>query len=89
MAGRKKRFRYESLQDSKSIQGLLKAITSGIAKGKLTFTDEDEKIVLRPEGMLDLKVTAAQEDNYNRFTIKVSWQVESSREDRKKTLSVK
>jgi amphi-Trp domain-containing protein len=89
MAGRKKRFRYESLQDSKSIQGLLKAITSGIAKGKLTFTDEDEKIVLRPEGMLDLKVTAAQEDNYNRFTIKVSWQVDSSREDSKKTLSVK
>ena len=89
MRNRKKSFRHQSLQDEKSIQDILKAITSGIAKGKITFSDEDEKIVMRPEGLLDLKVTATQEDNRNRFNIRVSWQVDDSREKKKKSLSVK
>ena len=89
MRNGKRSFRHQSLQDEKSIQDILKAITSGIAKGKITFSDEDEKIVMRPEGLLDLKVTATQEDNRNRFNIRVSWQVDDSREKKKKSLSVK
>lgn len=89
MARRKKRFHYQSLHDSKSIQTVLDAITSGIAKGKVTFSDEDEKIVMKPEGMLDLKVTATQEEDRNRFNIRVSWQVDDGRVNRKKSLSVK
>ena len=89
MRNGKKNFRHQSLQDEKSIQEILTAITSGIAKGKITFSDEDEKIVMRPEGLLDLKVTATQEDNRNRFNIRISWQVDDSREKKKKSLSVK
>jgi amphi-Trp domain-containing protein len=89
MRNGKRRFRHQSLQDEKSIQDILKAISSGIAKGKITFSDEDEKIVMKPEGLLELKVTAAQEDNRNRFNIRVSWQVDDSREKKKKSLSVK
>ena len=89
MRNGKKSFRHQSLQDEKSIQDILKAITSGIAKGKITFSDEDDKIVMRPEGLLDLKVTAAQEDNRNRFNIRISWQVDDSSEKKKKSLSVK
>jgi amphi-Trp domain-containing protein len=89
MRSRKKSFRHQSLQDEKSIQDILQSITSGIAKGKITFSDEDEKIVMRPEGLLDLKVTASQEENRNRFNIRISWQVDDSREKKKKSLSVK
>ena len=89
MAKRKQRFHYQSLQDSRSIQAILKAVTAGIAKGKLTFSDEDEKIVMRPEGMLELKISATQEGDRNRFNIRVSWQTDSGRTDKKKTLSVK
>ena len=89
MRSRKRSFRHQSLQDEKSIQGILQAITSGIARGKITFSDEDEKIVMRPEGLLELKVTATQEDNRNRFNIRISWQVDDSREKKKKSLSVK
>jgi amphi-Trp domain-containing protein len=89
MRNGKKNFRHQSLQDDKSIQDILKAITSGIAKGKITFSDEDDKIVMRPEGLLDLKVTAAQEDNRNRFNIRISWQVDDNSEKKKKSLSVK
>jgi amphi-Trp domain-containing protein len=85
----KKSFRHLSLQDEKSIQDILTAITNGIAKGKITFSDEDGKIVMRPEGLLDLKVTATQEDNRNRFNIRISWQVDDSREKKKKSLAVK
>jgi len=89
MRSGKKSFRHQSLQDEKSIQDILKSITSGIARGKITFSDEDEKIVMRPEGLLDLKVTASQEDNRNRFNIRISWQVEEKTVNRKKRLSVK
>jgi amphi-Trp domain-containing protein len=89
MRSRKTSFRHQSLQDEKSIQGILKAITNGIARGKITFSDEDEKIVMRPEGLLDLKVTATQEENRNRFNIRISWQVEDDGDKKKKSLSVK
>ena len=89
MRNGKRSFRHQSLQDEKSIQDILKAISSGIARGKITFSDEDEKIVMRPEGLLELKVTATQEDNRNRFNIRISWQVEDNHEKKKKSLSVK
>jgi len=89
MRSGKRSFRHQSLQDNKSIQDILKAITGGIARGKVTFSDEDEKIVMRPEGLLDLKVTATQEENRNRFDIRISWQVEDDIEKKKKSLSVK
>jgi amphi-Trp domain-containing protein len=89
MRSRKKSFRHQSLQDQKSIQDILKSITRGIAKGKLSFSDEDDKIVMRPEGLLDLKVTASQEENRNRFNIRVSWQTNEATVSKKKRLSVK
>ena len=89
MRSGKRSFRHQSLQDAKSIEAILKSITSGIARGKITFSDEDEKIVMRPEGLLDLKVTATQEDNRNRFNIRISWQLEDNSDKKKKSLSVK
>ena len=89
MTKRKQRFHYQSLQDSRSIQDILKAVTAGVAKGKLTFSDQDEKIVMKPEGLLELKISATQEGDRNRFNIRISWQTDSGRSDKKKTLSVK
>jgi amphi-Trp domain-containing protein len=89
MRNGKRSFRHQSLQDEKTIQEILKSIASGLAKGKITFSDEDEKIVMRPEGLLDLKLTATQEENRNRFNIRISWQADDSREKKKKSLSVK
>ncbi|MCG8312384.1 MAG: amphi-Trp domain-containing protein [Pseudomonadales bacterium] len=80
-------FRHESLQDSKSIQNILKAITKGIAKGTLTFDDDDGEIVLEPEGLLNLKVTARKEDAHNRLDIRISWQTEE-KEVKQKPLNV-
>ena len=69
----KNSFRHESLQDAKTIAELLKSITKGIGKGKLTFSEEDGEIVLEPEGLLNLKVTAEKEDMRHRLTVRVTW----------------
>jgi len=84
----KKSFRHESLQDAGTIQEILEAISAGIARGKVTFSDEDDKIVMRPEGLMHLKVTASQEDDWHRINIRVNWQVEDKQAGKKKSLRV-
>lgn len=84
----KTRFRHVSLQDARSIQNLLKAITKGIAKGQIAFRDEDGEIVMEPAGLLQLKVTADKEENRHRLNIRISWQVEDEQISKKKPLSV-
>ena len=88
MTERKSNFRHDSLQDRQSIQGILKSISNGLAKGKISFSDEDDSIVMRPEGLLDLKVTASQEPRKNRISIRISWQTDDDKQKKKKKLSV-
>ncbi|HBE93035.1 MAG TPA: amphi-Trp domain-containing protein [Gammaproteobacteria bacterium] len=83
----KNSFRHESLQDSKSIRDILHSITKAIGKGKLVFSDEDDRIVMEPEGLLNLKITASQEESRQRVNIRISWQTEE-KSNRKSTLSV-
>lgn len=84
---RKESFKHESLHDAKSIQDVLKAVTKGVAKGKLTFSDEDGEILMEPEGLLNLKVTATQDETQNRVNIRITWQSEE-KPKRRKPLSV-
>jgi len=83
----KNSFRHESLQDAKTIAELLKSITKGISRGRMTFSDEDGEIVLEPEGLLNLKVTAEQEEMRHRVNIRITWQPREKRKG-KKALSV-
>jgi amphi-Trp domain-containing protein len=69
-------FRHESLQDSKTIKGVLKALTDGLASGKLSFSDADDSIELEPRGLMNLKITASQEDSLNKVNIRITWQSE-------------
>ncbi len=84
----KNSFRHESLQDAKSISRILDSVTEGMAKGKLVFSDEDDKIVLEPEGLLQLKVKASREGDRQRVNIRISWQVESRKKGKRKRLSL-
>ena len=73
MLPRKNRFRHESLEDSKTIQAYLKAVTKGLQQGTLSFENDQGEIVLTPEGLLKLKVVASKEDTKNRLEIRISW----------------
>jgi len=79
----KNSFRHESLQDAKTIQEILKSITKGIGKGKLSFSDEDGEIVMQPEGLLNLKITASQDELSHRLSIRVTWQAEETAKKKK------
>ncbi|MCP4129202.1 MAG: amphi-Trp domain-containing protein [Gammaproteobacteria bacterium] len=83
----KNSFRHESLQDTKTIQEILKSITNGVAKGSLSFSDEDGEIIMEPEGLLNLKVTASQDERRHRINIRITWQAEE-KVKQKKPLSV-
>ena len=72
----KNSFRHESLQDVETIQDILKSLSKGIAKGKLSFSDEDGEIVMEPEGLLNLKITATQDEGRHRVNIRITWQAE-------------
>jgi len=84
----KRSFRHESLQDAASIQEILTAISDGIARGRVSFSDSDDKIVMRPEGLLQMKVTAFQEEDRDSISIRLSWQVEERQGKKKKPLKV-
>jgi hypothetical protein len=43
---------------------------------------------MEPEGLLNLKLTAAQEEGRHRINIRVTWQVEDEPAKKKKSLSV-
>ena len=83
----KSSFRHESLQDGKSIQEFLKAITTGLAKGRLQFSDEDGELIMSPEGLLNMKLTATQDESRHIIDLRISWQVDDG-ELEKKTLTI-
>lgn len=91
MRERKLNFRHDSMQDAKSIGEILKAISDGLAKGKIVFSDEDDKMVMKPDGLLDMKVTATQESTRNRMNIRISWQtdIDDSKKNKKLRVSSK
>jgi amphi-Trp domain-containing protein len=88
MSQGKHSFRHESLLDVDGMQDILKAINKGIARGSVTFTDEDDEIIMEPDGLMNLKLTATQEDGRNRINIRITWQGKEEKKARK-TLLVK
>ncbi|SIQ48818.1 amphi-Trp domain-containing protein [Marinobacterium stanieri] len=84
----KNEFVYESYQDGKTIQTLLKSIARGLGKGKLEFSDGDTDLVLTPEGLLHLKVSASEDETRNQLNIRIRWE-EHPRELSEDMLKVK
>jgi amphi-Trp domain-containing protein len=88
MQEEKRNFRHESLQDKESIQAILKSLGRAINKGRVTFSDEDGEMLLEPEGLLNVKLTANKDEGRHRMTLRISWQVEEKLKA-KKSLKVK
>lgn len=85
---RKSDFRHESIQDNKSIQAILKALSDGISKKEITFSDDQESIIMHPKGLLNLKVTATQDDNDNRISIRIKWQTKADKKNQQSSLNI-
>ena len=84
----KNSFRHQSLQDADAIAELLASLVSGIQRGKVSFSDDDGKILMHPSGLLHLLVRASQEDGSNESSIEISWQSEEKQSRANKKLSI-
>ena len=89
MKRKKNSFRHESLQNRDSIQDILKALIEGIAKGKVSFSDDDDSISMAPDGLLNLKLSVSQEDNRNRINLRITWEDRQKKPLKKSRLSVR
>ncbi len=87
MGSRNDSFRHESLHDAKSITALLKSIEKGLGDGEISLEDEDGRLVLTPEGLLRLKVTASSEEDRQKLTIRISWSREEEFEEKHLSVS--
>ncbi len=71
----KTEFKYEALLDADDIQGVLKALSKGLSKGKLEFSeDKDGALTLDPKGLMRLKVSASEDEDSQQFEVKVRWE---------------
>ncbi|WP_158972028.1 amphi-Trp domain-containing protein [Chachezhania sediminis] len=77
------KFRHQSVQDRKTIKVLLEAVTKGVAKGELTFSDEDGSFTLQPEGLMTIRIRGEKNDGACRFDISVAWSERPDEDDRK------
>ncbi len=87
MSSRNDSFRHESLHDGKSIKALLKSIEKGLGDGEITLEDEDGRLVLTPEGLLRLKITASSDEGRQKLTIRVSWALEEEFDEKHLSIS--
>ncbi len=69
-------FGHESLQDRKSIEAYLKAMTDGVSKGVLSLSDNANEITLNPDGLIRFNVEVHSERNRRRLLITLDWKEE-------------
>jgi len=67
------KFEFDSVQDPKSIQDFLLALTEGFAKGRIVMRSEAEEIVLSPSALMGFSVKAKRKDNESKINIKIVW----------------
>ncbi len=71
----KTEFKHESLLTPDDVRALLEALSNGLSKGQLEFSDEHEgSLKIEPEGLLQVKVEASEEEQKQQFEIKVRWE---------------
>lgn len=79
MSNAKNEFRHESLQDRETIVDLLSSLQRGLSKGELSFSDEEDAITLKPEGLLNLVIKATRSSELNVLELRISWQSDASK----------
>jgi amphi-Trp domain-containing protein len=78
-------FKYESLQDTKTIVKYLEALKKGFESGKITFANSEKKIHLNPLGIIKMEVRFKRKDDTDKISIKCSWK---NKKDDKKTADI-
>lgn len=70
---KKREFEHESLQDAETVAEYLNTIISGVRTGKLTLSNNEGDIELRPKGLIRFIVRATERSDRHRITLKLTW----------------
>ncbi|MEW5721581.1 MAG: amphi-Trp domain-containing protein [Thermodesulfobacteriota bacterium] len=73
MAPASDRFKHESLEDSETIIKYLKALQEGFEKGALLFSSDERRLILKPQGLINLDFEAKRKSGEIKVTIKFRW----------------
>jgi len=77
-------FEHESFQDKESIVNYLEAITLGIKKGEIVFSDEEETVTIVPKNIGQLRIKSTRSKKSQEIKLKLSWS-NHSQEDQEDT----
>ena len=76
MSDHNNRFKHRSLQDPKSIVRYLSALKDGFENGSLVFSTNGERLVVKPQGLVNLEVEAKRKGDGIKLGLKFRWNEE-------------
>ncbi|MBD3335946.1 MAG: amphi-Trp domain-containing protein [Candidatus Eisenbacteria bacterium] len=89
MSKDEREFTHESLQDRESIMAYLQAIQDGLARGTLTFSDEEGEITLEPSPLLNFQLQASRKRDRVRLTLGFSWKESQEKDPKLRSLDIR
>ena len=71
------RFKHQSMEDSHSIVKYLSALKDGFANGALVFSTNGDRLVVKPQGLVNLEVEAKRKGEDIKLSLKFRWNEEA------------
>lgn len=75
------RFKHQSMQDPQSIVRYLAALKDGFGSGALVFSTNGKRLVLKPQGLVNLEVEAKRKGEGIKLSLKFRWNEEAPAHD--------
>lgn len=66
-------FHHESVEDRDSIVKYLQTLCEGFRKQKIEFRSGQEKIVLKPAGLVSVEIKVKTKSNRSKISLKLDW----------------
>lgn len=76
----KRKFRHESLEDSRSIARYFDALKEGFDSGAIRFADDQGEVVLAPHGLVRMELGVSYKRDRTRIKLELSWRDGEKRE---------
>lgn len=72
------RFKHQSLQDADAIGTYLSALKEGFENGALVFATNGDRMVLKPQGLVNLELEAKRKGEDVKLILKFRWTEEDT-----------
>ncbi|MBF0531233.1 MAG: amphi-Trp domain-containing protein [Deltaproteobacteria bacterium] len=66
-------FKHESLEDVESIINYLSALKEGFETGALRFSSDDQILILKPQGLVNMDVDVRRKGDEVRLAVRLRW----------------